>query len=268
MNYAIGDVHGYFQDLMTLIGTIESEDPDARFILLGDLIDRGPESLQMLEWAMNHIRPGSRYQSLRGNHEDLVLQWFHNRFLPWEKRRTASAFSSEEPFPRSKFDFSEIAEQAGLTESEVLLPFMEFMDSLPFSLDLQTEVHCADAAERGLSDSALDGSVLYKLVHGWYREKLPTEMMKRHMNLRGRVFTGNPDASYIIVHGHTPTTNPEYIDADPEHTRPGYISYRHHAIDLDGGRAEETYEGRPCMLCGICLETLKEYGIHNGVFYS
>ncbi len=262
MHYAIGDVHGYFQDLILLIQKIENIDPDARFILLGDLIDRGSESLEVLEWAMNHITPGGKYQSVRGNHEDLVLQWYQYRFLPWEKKNREKDPSLRDPLPKSKFDFSTIVENAGLIRSEQLRPIMEFLDSLPFSLELKTEAVCTDSPERGLSDAPIQGTVTYRLVHGWYREQVTVKRLQEHINLRGRVFTGNPGSSFIIVHGHTPTCNPEYIAADPIHTRPGSISYRDHAINLDGGRAEDTWNGQPCMLCGICLETLEEYYVH------
>lgn len=263
MHYAIGDVHGYYQDLMILINTIEEKDPEARFILLGDIIDRGPETLKVLEWAMNHIKPDGKYQCLRGNHEDLVLQWYHHRFLAWEKKNKNLIPSMQEPLPRTKFDFSNIAESEGLTKSEYLKPIIEFFDSLPYHLELHTYINCLDSDKRGLSKLPLNGPVTFKLVHGWYKENVPTEMIQKHLNLRGRVFSGNPEASYIIVHGHTPTTNHEYISADPIHTKPGRISYRINAINIDGGRAEEDYQGIPCMLCAICLETLEEFHFHK-----
>lgn len=263
MHYAIGDVHGYYHDLMTLIKTIEEKDPDAQFILLGDIIDRGPDTLKVLEWAMNHVKAGGKYQCLRGNHEDLAMQWYHDRFLAWERKNKHLSPSMQEPLPKSKFDFSNIVESEGLTKSEYLKPIIEFMDSLPYNLELNISVDCPDADKRGLSKQPLEGPVSYKLVHGWYKDKVPTEMIQKHMNLRGRIFSGNPNAPYIIVHGHTPTTNQEYINADEAHTKPGQISYRINAINIDGGRAEENWRSDPCMLCGICLETLEEFYAHE-----
>lgn len=41
--------------------------------------------------------------------------------------------------------------------------------------------------------------------------------------------------------------------------RPGLIGYRHNDIDVDGGCCfHKGFPNYPCMLCGICLETLEE----------
>ena len=40
MHYAIGDVHGSYEELMTLLNKIESQDTDAQFIFVGDWVDR------------------------------------------------------------------------------------------------------------------------------------------------------------------------------------------------------------------------------------
>jgi len=77
--YAIGDVHGRLDLLDTLLGTIEADDArrgpaQSRIIFLGDLIDRGPSSAQVVDRAME-IAAGSRdCQFLLGNHEEVFLQ--------------------------------------------------------------------------------------------------------------------------------------------------------------------------------------------------
>lgn len=96
--YAIGDIHGRLDLLDRLLGHI-AEDiglaPAARVVVvfLGDLIDRGADSRAVIERVIaGPPRDGplaaSRYVSLRGNHEDILLQfladfsvgprWFRN----------------------------------------------------------------------------------------------------------------------------------------------------------------------------------------------
>ncbi|XZN92240.1 MAG: metallophosphoesterase family protein [Microcoleus sp.] len=63
----IGDVHGHFDGLMTLLEALAPGSED-RVYFLGDLIDRGPKSAQVVEFVKQ-----SRYQALLGNHEQLML---------------------------------------------------------------------------------------------------------------------------------------------------------------------------------------------------
>ncbi len=62
----IGDVHGAFKTLMALV----AKHPDRRVILLGDLIDRGPRSRDVVEWAM-----ANKIETCAANHDDLALAY-------------------------------------------------------------------------------------------------------------------------------------------------------------------------------------------------
>jgi serine/threonine protein phosphatase 1 len=71
--YAIGDVHGRF-DLLSRaldeIGDLEAQ--DARLVMLGDYVDRGPESREVVDELMRRSSD-ARVVCLRGNHEDMML---------------------------------------------------------------------------------------------------------------------------------------------------------------------------------------------------
>ena len=76
--YAIGDIHGcddLFADLLTQIETDNADRPPAEttLILLGDLVDRGPDSAAVVERAMNLGRPFDHVRVLIGNHEECFL---------------------------------------------------------------------------------------------------------------------------------------------------------------------------------------------------
>jgi serine/threonine protein phosphatase 1 len=68
----IGDVHGHYEGLMNLLDAVAPGEQDQVY-LLGDLIDRGPQSCQVIEFVKN-----SSYQCLLGNHEHLLLEAFPN----------------------------------------------------------------------------------------------------------------------------------------------------------------------------------------------
>ena len=63
----IGDVHGHYDGLMLLLEALAPSSDD-RVYFLGDLIDRGPKSAQVLDFVQH-----SPYQTLLGNHEQLML---------------------------------------------------------------------------------------------------------------------------------------------------------------------------------------------------
>lgn len=63
----IGDVGGRFDELMALI---ELMPKGATIVLVGDLVDRGPDSYKVVEWAKNT----SNVISLKGNHEDMMIE--------------------------------------------------------------------------------------------------------------------------------------------------------------------------------------------------
>jgi serine/threonine protein phosphatase 1 len=65
MVYIIGDVHGCYDTLMALVAKLPK---DAKLIFLGDLIDRGPKSRQVIEFVRN-----GGYDCVQGNHEQLMI---------------------------------------------------------------------------------------------------------------------------------------------------------------------------------------------------
>ena len=69
--WVIGDVHGYFETLEKLVQKLELEEGDA-VVLLGDLIDRGPASAQVVRY----VRRTRWLHSIRGNHEQMMIQGF------------------------------------------------------------------------------------------------------------------------------------------------------------------------------------------------
>lgn len=65
-SYAIGDVQGCFQQLLQLLEIIEFSPSRDEIYLLGDLVNRGPQSAEVLRWVME--REGSAFAIL-GNHD-------------------------------------------------------------------------------------------------------------------------------------------------------------------------------------------------------
>src|SRR5687768_6082221 len=77
--YALGDIHGRLDLLDDALARIEA-DIDGRgeaqniIVFLGDLIDRGPHSAEVIERARTYRRDGVRTVFLSGNHEEVLLR--------------------------------------------------------------------------------------------------------------------------------------------------------------------------------------------------
>ena len=76
--YVIGDVHGCCEELNNLLGIIKPDLKQDRLVMLGDYIDRGPDSCSVLhrivtlqqEFGKEHV------VLLRGNHEQMAVDFY------------------------------------------------------------------------------------------------------------------------------------------------------------------------------------------------
>jgi serine/threonine protein phosphatase 1 len=71
--YVIGDVHGCYDELCELFEKIEKHHGgyDYKLIFVGDYVDRGPKSKEVVEFIMKMQKRG--HVALMGNHEDMLL---------------------------------------------------------------------------------------------------------------------------------------------------------------------------------------------------
>jgi len=77
--YAIGDVHGRDDLLAILLDQVEADNDErglarTHIVFLGDLIDRGPGSNQVIERLRNYAPAGATPVFLAGNHEEVLLR--------------------------------------------------------------------------------------------------------------------------------------------------------------------------------------------------
>jgi bis(5'-nucleosyl)-tetraphosphatase (symmetrical) len=68
--YAIGDIQGCYKTLRRLLKRISFKPESDRVLLVGDLVNRGPDSLDVLRWASDL---GNRVISVLGNHDIHLL---------------------------------------------------------------------------------------------------------------------------------------------------------------------------------------------------
>ncbi|MBE9118178.1 serine/threonine protein phosphatase [Lusitaniella coriacea LEGE 07157] len=77
----IGDIHGHYNALMQLLDAIAPDLEDSVYFV-GDLIDRGPQSAQVVEFVMKN-----NYPCILGNHEQMLLDILEDPEVPHHFRQ-------------------------------------------------------------------------------------------------------------------------------------------------------------------------------------
>jgi serine/threonine protein phosphatase 1 len=74
----VGDIHGHLGCLNAMIETLTEKAPDARWVFVGDFIDRGEQSAQVLDRlrSLENSRPNTVF--ILGNHEEMMLSFLND----------------------------------------------------------------------------------------------------------------------------------------------------------------------------------------------
>jgi serine/threonine protein phosphatase 1 len=217
--YAIGDIHGRLDLFEAIIEAIEADDEAAMkakttVVLLGDLVDRGPDSAGV----MNRARQWAELRKVRvlaGNHEEMFLLSFHKKdvlrhFLRFGGKETLESYGIEAN-PRNK------------KELEVLQEAMH--ERVPAS-DIEFIRH--------MEDRIVIGD--YAFVHAGIQPQLAIDK-QRGADLRWirEPFLSSEDRhSHVIVHGHTIYAKPEVRDNRIGIDTGAFASGRLTALVLEG----------------------------------
>ncbi len=74
--FAFGDIHGDMAALRRVMAKLPTLTGEDTIVFVGDYIDRGPESAQVIEFVQKELpqKTSARVVALRGNHEDAWLR--------------------------------------------------------------------------------------------------------------------------------------------------------------------------------------------------
>jgi serine/threonine protein phosphatase 1 len=89
--FVVGDIHGRCAQLHTLLAMLPRDEASDTLVFLGDLIDRGPD----VPGVVDHVfevcsRDPERAICLRGNHEQMLLDFVDDQNLIWIEQSTGS----------------------------------------------------------------------------------------------------------------------------------------------------------------------------------
>ena len=176
--YAISDIHGCaktFQQLLRKI-TLSKED---ELYLLGDYIDRGPDSKGVIDTIWQLQADGYQVHCLRGNHEQMLLDCEQTeiKFLLWERNGGTATMKS--------FNTRLV--------SKIPTKYTDWMHSIPYYFEVDQ----------------------YILVHAGFRFDMPNPLEEKKSMLWERNWYHRINTHWlndrIIIHGHTPTIKEEII---------------------------------------------------------
>ena len=224
--YAITDIHGCAGTFKQMLVNLHFSKNDKLYIL-GDYIDRGPDSKGVLDYIMELQESGHQVHCLKGNHEEKMLLSRHDvnqcrNWLKWGGAETLESFGVEK--------ITDI-DQKYFAWMEALLNIIELPDYVLVHAGLNFLV----------PDPTVDQYAM-RWIRNWYSDINLTW-------LDGRT----------ILHGHTPLSEEDIREQlknllDEDNERAQYL-------DLDNGCVYE-HEGRN-QLCVFNMDTKAIHFLEN-----
>jgi len=192
--YAMGDIHGRLDLFAALVEAIEADDAantpaETTVILLGDLVDRGPDSAGVVALARDW-QQRRRVRILAGNHEEMFLRGFRDietfrHFLRHGGRETVLSYGVDKP----------AFAHATLEQAQDMMRVAVPPEDIAFLTDFEEMIAVGD----------------YLFVHAGIDPRVPLDQQRPH-DLRWirEPFLSHPEAhGPVVVHGHTISEWPE-----------------------------------------------------------
>jgi len=222
--YAVGDVHGQadqfdrLQDAILTDARARGEDV-ARIVLLGDYVDRGPDSAGMLDRMCAPAPSGVERLCLKGNHEAM----FQNFLDAPDPRHAWLDFGGRETLASYGLYTDRLAAVprhfAASIQAMIPAEHIDFLATLPLAASNATHFLCHAGVDPARPLDAQDEQALL-----WIREPF---------------LSHDAPLERIVVHGHTPVSAPDLrgwrINVDTGAYGGGPLS----AVRLDATRPPE-----------------------------
>lgn len=172
--YVISDIHGNYEEFQKLLSAVGFNIKEDYLICLGDMIDRGPQSMEVVEWFRNaNTESGGKVISLLGNHELMFLSYLSGNL-------------SHEDYCSKFVGGASTLSSYSNADEETLHEHMRFIAALPKCLEI--------------------GNII--LTHAGYDPSLSTDEQDISITCWGEDKIYTKDTSHInktIIYGHTQT---------------------------------------------------------------
>lgn len=219
--YGIGDIHGRLDLLEQLLDKIHADiaaRPSRKVLLVfvGDLIDRGPSSAQVIERLRSYRHSGVRTVFLLGNHEEVLLRIIAGEADLVTKWRWFGGTECLQSYGVDTSNLAELGDQDAheLVRNAIPKEHVDFLQSF--------------------DDSCRFGDYLF--VHAGIRPGIEFDQQRQSdlRWIRDPFLFDETDHGFIVVHGHTITpgveVRPNRIGIDTGAYRSGVLT----ALAIDG----------------------------------
>jgi serine/threonine protein phosphatase 1 len=193
--YAVGDVHGRADLLRDLLQNIELDvalNPVQRpvVIFLGDYIDRGPASREVIELLIE-LEKGLEVILLRGNHEAFALDFLQDPHVldSWRNYGALETLLSYGVTPSVHLSSQKTVELAHAFAATLPESHRRFLSKL------KTSYSCGD----------------FFFVHAGIRPGIPFDKQREKdlLWIRREFLESDVDFGKVVVHGHEPVEHPD-----------------------------------------------------------
>ncbi|WP_298289371.1 metallophosphoesterase family protein [Novosphingobium sp.] len=217
--YAVGDIHGRLDLLDQLLARIEEDDASrgpakTTLILLGDLIDRGPDSRAVVDRVIQLVQTG-KVRVLAGNHEEMLLVSMQSEdalrhFLRHGGKETLFSYGLKP----EEYSQSTLEDLIGRMAELVPADHVDFFHAM--------------------EDRIVIGDYLF--VHAGIRPGVPVEEQTRSdlRWIRQEFLQHDQWHGHMVVHGHTITQEPDVLPNRIGIDTGAYASGRLTALGIEG----------------------------------
>lgn len=198
--FAIGDIHGHYDELIHLLRKISIEgnfDPEEdHLVLCGDLVDNGPKTKEVIDWCIETKKNyPDTFHPLKGNHDEMMVDaLLHNSklygdyYIWWNQggRQTLESYKTE--------DMSDLDFATSQPLDYIPKEHLDFLENLPAFYDTPD----------------------YFFVHGGIRPGVPLDQQKEEdlLWIRSEFYNYPETFPKTIVFAHTPFE--DHTNMDPE----------------------------------------------------
>jgi serine/threonine protein phosphatase 1 len=229
---AISDIHGFYNEFKELLSLAKYNASSDQLILLGDYVDRGPNSREVV-LLVKELAEKDGAIVLKGNHDQMFCDWLDNPSMHEDQFFRNGGICTIESFLRGENVSAISSDEIRDTLKKLYKEELQFLSGLPYYYEMDQFIF----VHAGINPVHTDWKNTGESDLLWIRDPF--------------LFADHP-FHQTIVHGHTPTIK--------LHNKPD-IYYGHNKIGIDGG----------CVL-GYqlnCLEIqnkkFREYFVKNSV---